>query len=183
MDPRSFPTRVWTGTNSAYLWEMANLYSDRDRLTTRLTFLHEIGHVFDLATPGPKGYRRAFMRAMGKRWSGWWSASYEQFAMGYAFCAMYPHYDDAAFARSVWWGYNYNPTREHYERVCFAIRHAAQYDRRGRFKRAVARPTVDTVASWPGVGSVRRCRGTRPPAPPCAVLPDRSSRPGREVRR
>jgi hypothetical protein len=136
MDPKSFPTRVWTGTNSAYLWELAGLYSDRDRLTTRLTFLHEIGHVFDLATPGPKGYRRAFIRAMGTRWSGWrWSASYEQFAMAYAFCAMYPHYDDAAFARSVWWGYNYNPTREQYERVCFAIRHAAQYDRRGRLKR------------------------------------------------
>ena len=32
---------------------------------------------------------------------------------------MYPHYNDAAFARSVWWGYSYNPTRQQYQRVCF----------------------------------------------------------------
>ena len=135
MDPKSRPTRVWTGTSSAYLWGLADLYSERDRLTTRLTFLHEIGHVFDLAAPGPKGYRRAFVRAMGRRWSGWWWPRYEQFAMAYAFCAMYPHYDEAAFARTVWWGYNYKPTREQYERVCFAIRHASKYNRRGRLKR------------------------------------------------
>ncbi len=110
MDPESNPTRVWTGNNSAYLWGLADLYSECDRLTTRLTFLHEIGHVFDLACPGSKGYRRAFVRAMGRRWTGWWSR-YEQFAMAYAFCAMYPHYHDAAFARTVWWGYGYNPNR------------------------------------------------------------------------
>ena len=106
MDPKSAPTRVWTGANSAYLWGPANLYSERDRLTTRLTFLHEIGHVFDLAARGPKGYRRAFIRNMGKRLSGWWWSPSEKFAMAYAFCAMYPHYKDAAFARSVWWGYS-----------------------------------------------------------------------------
>ena len=133
MDPESTPTRVWTGSSTAYLWEYADRYSDRDRLTTRLTFLHEIGHVFDLAAPGPKGYRRAFTRALGRRWPGWWSR-YEQFAMAYAFCATYPHYGDAAFARSVWWGYGYRPSPQQYERVCFVIRHASRYDRRGRLR-------------------------------------------------
>jgi hypothetical protein len=134
MDPVSRPPRVWTGNNSAYLWQFAELYSDGDRLGTRLTFLHEIGHVFDLASPGRKGYRRAFTRALGRRWPGWWSRD-EQFAMAYAFCAMYPHYQDAAFARTVWWGYGYSPTSRQYERVCFVIRHASQYNRRGRLRR------------------------------------------------
>ena len=54
--------------------------------------------------------------------------------MAYAFCAMYPHYGDAAFARTVWWGYGYRPTPQQYERVCFVIRHASRYDRRGRLR-------------------------------------------------
>ena len=62
--------------------------------------------------------------------------------MAYAFCAMYPHYEDAAFARTVWWGYDYNPTREQYERVCFVIRHASQYNRRGRLKKNPSPATV-----------------------------------------
>jgi hypothetical protein len=42
---------------------------------------------------------------------------------------MYPHYADAAFARTVWWGYGYEPTPAQYERACFVIRHAGGYGR------------------------------------------------------
>ena len=49
--------------------------------------------------------------------------------MAYSFCALYPHYADAAFARTVWWGYGYAPTAAQYERACFVIGHAGAYGR------------------------------------------------------
>jgi hypothetical protein len=112
----------------------ANAFSRSDRLRVRLTFLHEIGHVFDLLDAGPKGYRRAFARIMGRPFAQAgpmrWDLE-EQFAMGYAFCAVYPDYDAAAYARTVWWGYDYLPTADQYARVCNLLRHASEYDRYG----------------------------------------------------
>jgi hypothetical protein len=124
---RALPARLWTGGNTFYMWEQPGAYAEGDRLATRLAFLHELGHVFDLLGPGPKGYRRAFARVLqrpfiqnGRRH---WNLD-ERFAMAYSFCAMYPHYADAAFARTVWWGYGYAPTPAQYERACYVIRRA-----------------------------------------------------------
>jgi hypothetical protein len=129
---RSPPARLWMGGNTMYMWEQPDDYSDGDRLADRLAFLHELGHVFDLVAPGPKGYRKAFARTLGRPYIRWsnrrWNLD-EQFAMAYSFCAMYQHYTDAAFARTVWWGYGYDPTPAQYERVCFVIRHASAYGR------------------------------------------------------
>jgi hypothetical protein len=131
---RNPPARLWTGGNTFYLWEHPEEHDDGDRLGHRLSFLHELGHVFDLVARGPKGYRKAFARNLGLPFTRWgrrqWNLE-EQFAMAYSFCAMYRHYGDAAFARTVWWGYGYEPTPDQYERVCFVIRNAGAYGRRG----------------------------------------------------
>ena len=129
---RNPPARLWTGGSTLYLWEHPETYDEGGRLMVRLAFLHELGHVFDLVGPGPKGYRKAFARTLGRPLirgaRGRWSLD-EQFAMAYSFCAMYPHYADAAFARTVWWGYGYAPTPAQYERACFVIRHAGAFGR------------------------------------------------------
>ena len=91
---RNPPARVWTGGNTFYLWEHPEEYDEGNRLGGRLAFLHELGHVFDLVARGPKGYRKAFARTLGRPFTRWskrqWNLE-EQFAMAYSFCAMYRH--------------------------------------------------------------------------------------------
>lgn len=121
---------IWTGADYGYLWRSPS-YSDRDHLVVQLTFLHELGHVID-NTVGPKDYRRRFAQIMGYRKGGdWldaqtndgkWVRPDEQFAMAYGFCSLYAHYDDAAYARSVWWGYSYAPSKDQFERACHLVR-------------------------------------------------------------
>lgn len=128
------PVAIWTRADYGYLWAYSDLYSDRQRLTVQMALLHEIGHVFDLS-PGPKGYRRAFARQMGRTGESWVYATssnstlLEQFAMAYSFCAVFPHHADAVEARSAWAGHDYGfqPTPMQYERVCHVIRNPSRW--------------------------------------------------------
>jgi hypothetical protein len=112
-------------------WQMSTGLGEAERAT----FLHELGHVFDhtLLTYRPKirrllayairpGVARAIETKHQRIPKNLWTFFYgEQFAMGYAFCAL----DVADPPLPYWWGYKYNPTPRQQARVCALIRGAA----------------------------------------------------------
>lgn len=136
MDHLHGPIGIWVGNDvGTQLWsDTTGYWTDEHRIRLQLDVMHEVGHVFDY-TPRSRVYRKVFARIMGYgqrgRFFSWRLAETaktivypdEQFATAYAFCANYAHYDDAAFALTVWPDmYDYTPTRAQYERVCRLLR-------------------------------------------------------------
>lgn len=103
--------------------------TDRDRTLARSTFLHEMGHIRDMAPRRHRGYRARFARIMQwrdyYRWDDWARTPRgdkidprEQFAMAYQFCAMNPHEPSTDPAAQ---GYGYEPTVTQHRRVCWML--------------------------------------------------------------
>lgn len=100
--------------------------SDDDRLGAQLELLHEEGHVWDLSARN-HGYRHTIERLLaitGSWWLGVAPAS-ERFAMGFAYCSLFPSRIPRHVIRSVYWGYDYHPTVTQHRRMCAAIRRGA----------------------------------------------------------
>jgi hypothetical protein len=100
------------------------LYVKTDLRETRRTFLHELGHVFDLTVLNARE-RRRFKRIVGVRRSGWFLGGLppaEWFADGYAACAARLRLRRALTATP----YGYAPAARQHARVCRLILAAAK---------------------------------------------------------
>jgi hypothetical protein len=86
----------------------------------RAAAFHELGHEFDFfVMTGVMRSRFAAIFGGGRRWWQDPSAPGEQFAEGYALCAMH-----ATIKRRAWEAYDYRPTPAQHRRVCALIRRA-----------------------------------------------------------
>lgn len=120
--------------NLAYLWKPDPAYqstdSDKARTLVQFVFMHEMGHVRDYSFTR-HAYRAKFLRIMGisvdpGRWRVGWRGLQvvrpdEQFAQGYAFCAIYPTMPDPA-TRALLHEYGYDPSPSQYAQVCDLMR-------------------------------------------------------------
>ena len=96
---------------------IATVRIERSDRRDRLTFAHEMGHVFDFYVLDPLGWRARFAALEGFPWRTPWSEEY--FADSYALCALHRR-----LARPVTTGYGFHVTPELHQRICALIRNA-----------------------------------------------------------
>lgn len=116
-------------------------YRERDREQVRALWLHELAHVVDARTTGPRAYRASFRWAMGYPAADFslldpqsdaygWSVSepladgrrvriWEHFADAWGWCARDPDRRPASAAADS--GHGFAPTDEQYRRACWAV--------------------------------------------------------------
>lgn len=114
----------------------ARLY--QDQTSTHLNLIHELGHVLDFTLKDRGHYRERFMRILrlssgldGNRELSWDAAynrngdlvtPFEQFAMAYADCGVYPNGYPWSIMHITYPGFGFYPTASQYQRVCSLIR-------------------------------------------------------------
>ena len=129
-----------------------------------LTFLHELGHVFDLTTMSAAD-RRAFMRVHWGRVGSWWAGRTppgEWFAEAYSLCARFGLRRHARFSSS----YGYGPSARHHRASCRVIQRAGERAQLRLRKRPQpeAPPTLTEGEKDPSIQNEQPKRGP-PPAP------------------
>ena len=128
-----------------YLWTSPG-YTDAERLSTRLNFYHELGHVLDMGMH-THAYRPKWFAIMhyddhltrsqiyelvhDRSPAVWFSAQNgrgrtvipaEQFAQAYNYCAVPMPYSQMQFAmESVYWGFDYHPSAREQREACRLI--------------------------------------------------------------
>ena len=96
---------------------VATVRIERSDRLDKVTFAHEMGHVFDFYVLDPIGWRDRFAELEGFPWRTPWSEEY--FADSYALCALHHR-----LARTVTTGYGFRVTPALHVRICSLIRSA-----------------------------------------------------------
>jgi len=109
-DPLDLGCMTWT-------MPIATVRIDRSARGDRLTFAHEMGHVFDFYVLDQIGWRPRFAALEGFAWTT--PRSEEYFADSYALCALHRH-----LVRTVRTDYGFRVTPTLHERICGLIRGA-----------------------------------------------------------